>query len=202
VSAGGTIAATVAARRPEVERLVLISAMGWLPYPDRWTRLGAQLAFRGGVERVTWGGIHRLFKAAPDVGLRMMMRSLSTRPVGEVLAGLRDEQRALLVDPTGPRSPARICGSYGVREKRRTTRAGRARQGEPGRRSAASADRAGGQLQGGRVGLAVEVGPGELDLVAGVVLIHLVGERGGRADRGAADRADHVAAGEAGARGR
>jgi pimeloyl-ACP methyl ester carboxylesterase len=101
VSAGGTTAATVAARHRGVERLILISAMGWLPYPGRWTRLGAQVAFRGGAEPVTWAGIHRLAKDAPEVCLRMMMRSLSTKPVGEVVAGLRDQQRAQLLELFG-----------------------------------------------------------------------------------------------------
>jgi hypothetical protein len=34
---------------------------------------------------------------APDVCLRLMMRSLSTRPVGEVVAALRAEDRDLLL---------------------------------------------------------------------------------------------------------
>jgi pimeloyl-ACP methyl ester carboxylesterase len=101
VSAGGTTAATVAARHREIERLILISAMGWLPYPDRWTRLGARVAFRGGAERVTWAGIHRLATDAPELCLRMMMRGLSTRPVNEVTAGLRDEDRTLLLEMFG-----------------------------------------------------------------------------------------------------
>jgi pimeloyl-ACP methyl ester carboxylesterase len=98
ISAGGTTAATMAARHGRyVERLLLISAMGWLPYPDRFTRLGARLVFRGGVERVTWAGIHELARRRPDVCLRAMMRSLSTLPPGEVAARLTGDQRARLL---------------------------------------------------------------------------------------------------------
>jgi len=99
VSAGGTTAATMAARHGGlVRRLILISAMGWLPYPGPLTRAGARVMFRSPVERVTWAGIHRLARAAPEVCLRMMMRGLSTRPAGEVVAGLRDADRALLAE--------------------------------------------------------------------------------------------------------
>ncbi len=98
VSGGGPTAATMAARHPDlVERLILISAVSWLPYPDRWTRLGAHLGFATGTEAVTWAGIHTLARIAPDACLRLMMNSLSTRPVTEVVAALRPEDRDLLL---------------------------------------------------------------------------------------------------------
>jgi pimeloyl-ACP methyl ester carboxylesterase len=98
VSGGGPTAATMAARHADlVERLILVSAVSWLPYPDRWTRLGAHVVFAGGTEAVTWGGIHEFARVAPDACLRLMVSSLSTRPVGEVLAALRAEDRDLLL---------------------------------------------------------------------------------------------------------
>lgn len=98
VSGGGPTAATMAARHADlVERLILVSAVGWLPFPDRWTRLGAHVGFAVGVEAVTWAGIHALARMAPDSCLRLMMRSLSTRPVGEVVAALSAEDRDLLL---------------------------------------------------------------------------------------------------------
>ncbi|OHV65582.1 alpha/beta hydrolase [Pseudofrankia sp. BMG5.36] len=98
VSGGGPTAATMAARHADlVERLILVSAVGWLPYPDRRTRLGAHVVFATGTEAVTWAGIHALTRLAPDVCLRLMMSSLSTRPVGEVIAALRAEDRDLLL---------------------------------------------------------------------------------------------------------
>ena len=94
VSGGGPTAATMAARHADlVERLILISAVGWLPYPDRRTRLGAHVAFAAGTERVTWAAIHALARTAPHACLRLMMGSLSTRPVGEVVAALSAEDR-------------------------------------------------------------------------------------------------------------
>ena len=98
ISAGGPTAATMAARHADlVERVILVSAVGWLPYPDRWTRLGAHLMFAPGIERVSWAGVHALARVAPDACLRMMLRSLSTRPVDGVLAALRAEDRATLL---------------------------------------------------------------------------------------------------------
>lgn len=98
VSGGGPTAATMAARHADlVERLILVSAVGWLPFPDRRTRLGAHVMFAAGTEAVTWAGIHALARMAPDVCLRLMMSSLSTRPVGEVVAALRAEDRDLLL---------------------------------------------------------------------------------------------------------
>lgn len=98
VSGGGPTAATMAARHADlVERLILVSAVGWLPYPDRRTRLGAHVVFAAGTEAVTWAGIHALARRAPDVCLRLMMSGLSTRPVGEVLAALRAEDRDQLL---------------------------------------------------------------------------------------------------------
>ncbi|WP_198543622.1 alpha/beta fold hydrolase [Pseudofrankia sp. BMG5.36] len=98
ISGGGPTAATMAARHADlVERLILVSAVGWLPYPDRWTLLGAHAVFAAGTEAVTWAAIHTLARRAPDICLRLMMRSLSTRPVGEVMAALRAEDRDLLL---------------------------------------------------------------------------------------------------------
>jgi len=98
VSGGGPTAATMAARHPDlVERLILVSAVGWLPYPDRRTRLGAHLVFNAMTERLTWAAVRGFARVAPDAFLRRMLASLSTRPAGEVMAALRAEDRALLL---------------------------------------------------------------------------------------------------------
>src|SRR5262245_39075913 len=61
ISGGGPTAVTIAARHPDlVERLVLVSAVGWLPYPDRATRLGVHVVFAAGAESMTWAAIHAL----------------------------------------------------------------------------------------------------------------------------------------------
>jgi pimeloyl-ACP methyl ester carboxylesterase len=98
VSGGGPTAATMAARHPElVERLILISAVGWLPYPDSRTRAGSRVVFAPRVERLTWAGVHALARRAPEVLLRTMMRSLSTLPAEQVIAALSTEDRGQLL---------------------------------------------------------------------------------------------------------
>jgi len=98
VSGGGPTAATMAARHGDlVERLILVSAVGWLPYPDRWTRLGAHIVFTGLTERATWAVVRVAARLAPTTFLRLMLPSLSTRPAGEVLTRLSDTDRALLL---------------------------------------------------------------------------------------------------------
>jgi pimeloyl-ACP methyl ester carboxylesterase len=98
ISGGGPTAATMAARHADlVERLILISAVGWLPYPDRRIRLGAHLVFAATTEHITWAAVHALTRLAPDVCLRTMLRSLSTQPVDEVVAALSGEDREMLL---------------------------------------------------------------------------------------------------------
>jgi pimeloyl-ACP methyl ester carboxylesterase len=98
ISGGGPTAATMAARHPDlVERLILVSAVSWLPYPDRRTRVGAHLVFAAATEAVTWAGIRALARTAPELCLRLMISGLSTRPVSEVKAELPTGDRDLLL---------------------------------------------------------------------------------------------------------
>jgi pimeloyl-ACP methyl ester carboxylesterase len=54
VSAGGPTAVTMGARHPRlVRRLLLLGAVGFGPYPDRRTRLGAHVVFNPVAEPVT-----------------------------------------------------------------------------------------------------------------------------------------------------
>src|SRR5713101_278127 len=86
ISGGGPTAVTMAARYPEfVERLILESAVGFLPWPDRRTRIGANVAFNAVSERATWGVVRTLIRLAPTMGLRLLLRDLSTEPVNDVL---------------------------------------------------------------------------------------------------------------------
>jgi pimeloyl-ACP methyl ester carboxylesterase len=97
-SGGGPTAVTVAARHPDlVERLVLQCAVSWLPWPDRWTRLGARALLGPAAERATWASWRLLVRATPTVALRVMLGSLSTLPPARVVAGLRPEDRAALL---------------------------------------------------------------------------------------------------------
>ncbi len=96
-SGGGPTAVAMAARHPHlVERLILQSAVGPLPYPDRRTRLGAKVMFAAPTEPATWGLMRVLLRHAPDAALRLLLGSLSTLPARNVMANLRAEDRVAL----------------------------------------------------------------------------------------------------------
>ncbi|MDL4815523.1 alpha/beta fold hydrolase [Actinomadura opuntiae] len=98
-SAGGPTAVTLASRHPDlVERLVLESAVGFLPWPDRRTRLGGRLVFSPGVERVSWAFVHGLVRRAPQAALHLLLRDLTTGPADGLVSELSAEHRALLVE--------------------------------------------------------------------------------------------------------
>lgn len=97
-SAGGRTAVTMAARHPDlVDRLILQRAVGWLPWPDRRTRLAAHAAFAAGTEQATWAACRTLLRIAPHIGLRLQLSHLSTLPARQAMASLRAEDRARLV---------------------------------------------------------------------------------------------------------
>ncbi|WP_243867009.1 alpha/beta fold hydrolase [Actinophytocola oryzae] len=99
VSGGGPTATATAARHPDlVERVVLQSALGPLPWPDRGTRLGAHLVFAGATEGVTWSVVHAIMRTVPDLGLRALLGPLSTRPARQVVTALSPGDRATLID--------------------------------------------------------------------------------------------------------
>jgi pimeloyl-ACP methyl ester carboxylesterase len=98
ISGGSHTAITMAARHPDlVARLILQSAVSFLPWPGRPTRLGAHLVFGPAFEAVAWRAVHALMRRAPDRGLRLMLGPLSTGPAGTVVAGLSETSRATLV---------------------------------------------------------------------------------------------------------
>ena len=98
IAGGGPSAVTMAARHPDlVERLILQSAVGWVPWPQRHIRIGAHLALAAGTERATWALLRVLLRVAPDLGLRLLLRALSTLPVRQVVAALRPQDRTTLL---------------------------------------------------------------------------------------------------------
>jgi pimeloyl-ACP methyl ester carboxylesterase len=98
ISAGGPTAMAMAARHPGlVRRVILESAVGPLPWPDPRTRIAAGVVFRPGVERLTWRGVGALVRSAPDAGLRMLLRDLSTLPARQVVGALSGADRRELV---------------------------------------------------------------------------------------------------------
>jgi pimeloyl-ACP methyl ester carboxylesterase len=97
ISGGGPTAVTMAGRHADlVERVILLSAVGWLPYPERRVRIGAHLVFAAVTERATWAAVAALMRVAPNVGLRLFLSGLSTQPARDVVTVLRDDDRAAL----------------------------------------------------------------------------------------------------------
>ncbi|WP_405149210.1 alpha/beta hydrolase [Sphaerisporangium sp. NBC_01403] len=98
ISAGGRTALAMAARHPHlVDRVILQSAVAFLPWPDRRTRLGGRLVFNASAEAATWAAVRLLMRVAPQAGLRLLLRDLSTRPVRHVMAALNEHDRAELI---------------------------------------------------------------------------------------------------------
>ncbi|MCX5051991.1 alpha/beta hydrolase [Streptomyces sp. NBC_00201] len=98
ISGGGPTAVAMAARHPALgQRLILESAVGPMPWPDRRTNLGARAVFAPWTEGMSWAVVHALVRYAPDVALRLLLRDLTTLSVREVVARLRPEQREELL---------------------------------------------------------------------------------------------------------
>ncbi|WP_217919973.1 alpha/beta fold hydrolase [Actinomadura sp. BRA 177] len=101
-SAGGPTAVALAARHPDlVERLILQSAVGLLPWPDRRTRMGAAVVFHPRTEAVTWALIRGMTRRAPGMALRLLLPDLTARPVADLLASLTEAQRKALLELFG-----------------------------------------------------------------------------------------------------
>jgi len=98
ISAGGRTALTMAVRHPHlVERVILQSAVAFLPWPDRRTRLGGRLVFNASAEAATWAAVRLLMRTAPQAGLRLLLRDLSALPVRHVMAALSEHDQAELI---------------------------------------------------------------------------------------------------------
>lgn len=99
ISAGGPTAMAMAARHPDfVERVILQSAVGPLPWPDTRTRLAARLAFGPATERLTWSAVRAIMRTAPDVGLRMLFGDLTALPARQVMTALSAEERKMVIE--------------------------------------------------------------------------------------------------------
>jgi len=100
-SFGGPQAVAYASQFPgRVRSLVLHSAApSSRPYPDKTIqRLLGPLIFHPRVERFTWKAVSLLMRKSPELGLRMMMGSLSTRPAGSWLEELGPGDRQEIRD--------------------------------------------------------------------------------------------------------
>lgn len=96
ISAGGPVAVAMAARHPDlVRKLILECAVSALLYPDRWTRIGATIAFNAVTERVTWAAVRALLKHT-DRGLELMLGGLTTEQPKTMITRLTAEERTLI----------------------------------------------------------------------------------------------------------
>ncbi|MEV7891740.1 alpha/beta fold hydrolase [Streptomyces sp. NPDC002817] len=98
VSAGGPTAVAMAARYPAlVDKMILQSAVGPLPWPDRRTRMAARVAFAAPTEPFVWAVVRTLMRYVPAIGLRLLLRDLTVLSAREAVSGLRAEDRAELI---------------------------------------------------------------------------------------------------------
>ncbi|MFJ8533563.1 alpha/beta fold hydrolase [Streptomyces sp. NPDC093591] len=98
VSGGGPTAVAMAARHPALgRRLILQSAVGPLPWPDRRTHTAAQVVFAPRTEPVSWALVRTLLRRMPDAGLRMLLRDLTLLTAPSTVAALRPGDRAKLI---------------------------------------------------------------------------------------------------------
>lgn len=107
ISAGGRPAAALAARHTHlVEKVVMISAVSGLRWPDRTsTRLAARVVFGPSTERAVWSGIRALLRACPEAGLRFLFHDLAKGRAGPAVAALSPQHRAAAIEMfTGMRS--------------------------------------------------------------------------------------------------
>ncbi|MEV6769619.1 alpha/beta hydrolase [Nocardia sp. NPDC051030] len=98
-SASGPTAVTFAAAHPDlVARLVLESAVGFQPWPEKPSlRIGGPLMFHARTQRATWGLVHALARHAPNIALRLLLRDLSIHGVDELLATFSGDDRESLL---------------------------------------------------------------------------------------------------------
>ncbi|WP_433759528.1 alpha/beta fold hydrolase [Nocardia sp. CA-135398] len=97
-SAGGPTALVLASTHASlVERLILESAVGFLAWPDRRTRLGGHLVFGARTQQRTWTLMRALLRRRPQMALRLLLRDLTTLPVDQIVNALTPEHRALLL---------------------------------------------------------------------------------------------------------
>ncbi|ASR39225.1 alpha/beta hydrolase [Prauserella marina] len=98
ISAGGRTAMAMAARHPGlVERVILMSAVGPLPWPSRAVRIAGRIVFAPGSERLTWSVMRAILRGAPETGLRLLLGDLSTLSARTVLSAVRDDHRETLI---------------------------------------------------------------------------------------------------------
>ncbi|WP_433604869.1 alpha/beta fold hydrolase [Dactylosporangium sp. CA-139114] len=102
ISGGGPTAVVMAARHPQlVRRLVLISAVGPLPWPGARTRAGGRVVFAPGAEAVTWAGVRLMLRAGGRPVLRRLVAGVSSAPGAAAWAGMSSADEVMLLELFG-----------------------------------------------------------------------------------------------------
>jgi pimeloyl-ACP methyl ester carboxylesterase len=89
ISVGARTALTMAAFYPElVSRVILMCPTSFRPWPDRRSRRIAYTVYAPGVERATWGTVHRMLRQAPEKHLPGIVANLTTLDGAEAVRRL------------------------------------------------------------------------------------------------------------------
>jgi pimeloyl-ACP methyl ester carboxylesterase len=94
ISAAGPTALQLAGRAPErVSKLILESAHTGSTFATGRTRLLTYIFFNPVVERWFWAAYRAYGHRAPQAALKMMMKSLSSLPIDQVMASMTQQQQ-------------------------------------------------------------------------------------------------------------
>jgi pimeloyl-ACP methyl ester carboxylesterase len=97
ISIGARSALTLAAFAPDlVDRVILISPVGFGPWPSPRLRLIARVVFRPSTQHVTWAVVHAMLRRDPARALPRLIRSLSTLPGEEAVRRLGSDAGAAI----------------------------------------------------------------------------------------------------------
>jgi pimeloyl-ACP methyl ester carboxylesterase len=95
ISIGARSALTLAALAPSlVDRVILISPVGFGPWPSPRLRRIARVAFRPSTQHITWGVVHAMLRRDPARALPRLISSLSTLPGEEAVRRLGSDAGA------------------------------------------------------------------------------------------------------------
>ncbi len=95
ISIGARSALTLAAYAPDlVEKVILISPVGFESWPSRRLRRIAGVVFRPSTQTLTWGIVHAMLRRDPERALPRLITSLSTLPGDEAVRRLGSDADA------------------------------------------------------------------------------------------------------------
>jgi len=98
ISAGGRTAMRLASQHPSrVSQLILQSSVSFDKWPDKKTRIAANVAFNSFNEQYTWAAMRALFRKYPRFALKTMLKEMTTMDAEKVVSGLSPENYDAMV---------------------------------------------------------------------------------------------------------